>query len=149
MPMTGKCAGGDWELFVLMGEASGSGLPLGWLFVCSKRKNTPLNAKRDILIQWLQYFQDEWSIYPHFTLSDKDHTEINAFRSVWPKADYQLCYWHVLCAVRKRLSVQKRTPAPYTVDHARRVFEFVDRYFVPVAQRSQLSKEDVSYTIYR
>jgi len=54
--MTGKCAGGNWELFVLMGEASGSGLPLGWLFVHSKHKNTPLNAKRDILIQWLQYF---------------------------------------------------------------------------------------------
>ena len=142
--LAGKCAGGDWELFVLMGEVSGSGLPLGWLFVRPKRKNPPLHAKRDVLIEWFKYFREECDIWPHFTLSDKDLSEINALRSVWPNADYQLCYWHVLRALRKRLAIRKRAPAPYSIVQARSRFEFIDQWFMPIGQRHGLSNIDVS-----
>ena len=46
----GKCASGDWELFVLMGKVSGSGLPLGWVFICPKQWGPPLHAKCNVLM---------------------------------------------------------------------------------------------------
>ena len=146
--MTGKCAGGGWELFVLMGEVSGSGLPLGWLFVRPKQKGPPLHSKRDVLIEWFKYFRDEWNIWPLFTLSDKDLSEINAFRHVWPNADYQLCYWHVLRALKKRLATRKRAPAPYSLIEAQCQFEFIDNWFLPIGQRHELSGVDVSVIFY-
>jgi len=88
-----------------MGEAYGSGLPLGWLFMCPKVRDPPQGSKQDVLAEWFSYFQDEWGINPLCTLLDKDQSEINAYCLVWSKADYQLCFWHVLCSVKKQLSI--------------------------------------------
>ena len=37
--------------------------------------------------------------------SDKDCSEINAFSTVFPDAKHQLCYWHVLRAIKQHLVV--------------------------------------------
>ncbi len=44
---------GNWELFVLMGEARGSGLALGWCFLQSKSKELKLGSKELALAAWL------------------------------------------------------------------------------------------------
>jgi len=68
----GKCTTGNWELFVLLGEAHGVGIPLGWCFVHPKGpKDSHKGGKQKILIEFLQHFHDEWGIQPFIS---------NAFR---------------------------------------------------------------------
>jgi len=111
--MPGKCATGNWELFVLLGEARGSGLALGWCFLRPKSKEPKLGSKELILSAWLR-------------------------QSVFPGAKHQLCYWHVLRAIKKRLSVLRRQPAFYNATQAVSKFPFISHIFLPIAQRSQL-----------
>ena len=75
-------------------------------------------------------------------------SEINSFHSVWPNADYQLCYWHILCALRKQLATQKHAPAPYSAIQAQNQFDFIDYWFVPIGQRYELTGMDVSTEFY-
>ena len=97
---------GNWELFALLGEAHGAGIPLGWCFVHSKGpKGSQDGGKQKVLIDFLQHFHDEWGIQPLVTLSDKDFSEINAYSNVFPSAKHQLCFWHCLHAVKKCLAV--------------------------------------------
>ncbi|KAG8900028.1 hypothetical protein FRB99_006294 [Tulasnella sp. 403] len=84
---------GGYEVFALLGEAYGSGLPLGYLFVKKTGDPAP-NAKTNILEQFLRHFQDKWNLQLKFTLSNKDPSEISAFCTMWPKAKHQLCFWH-------------------------------------------------------
>jgi len=136
--MPGKCATGNWELFVLLGEARGSGLALGWCFLRPKSKEPKLGSKELILSAWLRHFRYEWKINARVTHSDKDRSEINALTSVFPGAKHQLCYWHVLRAIKKRLSVLRRQPAFYNATQAVSKFPFISHIFLPIAQRSQL-----------
>ena len=131
-----------------MGKVSGSGLPLGWLFVCPKQKGPPLHSKHNVLIEWFKYFQDEWDIRPLFMLSDKDLSGMNTLHHVWPNADYQLCYWHVLCTLRKRLAIQRCAPAPYSLIEAQSCFKFIENWFLPIGQWHELSGMDVSVIFY-
>ena len=134
----GKCTTGNWELFVLLGEARGSGLVLGWCFLQPKSKEPKLGSKESVLATWFQHFRDKWNINARVTHSDKDCSKINALTGIFPDAKHQLCYWHVLRAVRKCLSVLCRQPAPYNVTQATGEFRFVSPTFLPVTQRSQL-----------
>lgn len=59
-----------------------------------------------------------------FTLTDKDIVEINAFRIEIPDAKHQLCYWHGLRYIEKRLS-ENKPPAAYDPRIAHRVFAFM------------------------
>lgn len=74
---------------------------------------------------------------PIATLSDKDWSEINAFCKVFPQAKHQLCFWHCLDAIKKRLAILRRRPAYYDVDQAIHEFEFIDKNFVPIAQSKE------------
>ena len=68
----GKCATGNWELFVLLGEARGSGLVLSWCSVQSKSKEPKLGSKESVLAMWLRHFHDDWNINAKVMHSDKD-----------------------------------------------------------------------------
>ncbi|KAG8894884.1 hypothetical protein FRB99_000926 [Tulasnella sp. 403] len=125
---------GGYEVFALLGEAYGSGLPLGYLFVKKTGDPAP-NAKTNILEQFLQHFRDKWNLQLKFTLSDKDPSEISAFRAMWPKAKHQLCFWHCLRSMKTRLSVLKRQPAHYNVVDAVQEFSFIDKTFLPLTQQ--------------
>ncbi|KDQ08348.1 hypothetical protein BOTBODRAFT_166049 [Botryobasidium botryosum FD-172 SS1] len=125
---------GGYEIFALLGEAYGSGLPLGYLLVKTVDKAVP-NSKKRVLEQFLAHFRDEHELNVKFTLSDKDFAEIGACRTVFPKAKHQLCFWHCLKAIKKRLSILRRQPAHYNWVQAKQEFGFIDQQFVPVAQR--------------
>ena len=84
----------------MLGEARGSGLVLGWCFVRSKSKEPKMGSKESVLATWLRHFHDDWNINAKVMHSDKDQSEINAFASVFPNAKHQLCYWHVLRAIK-------------------------------------------------
>src|SRR5258706_7355800 len=74
-------------------------------------------------------------IDPRFTLSDKDQSEINALKEVWLSAKHQLCLWHILRALKRRLS-QNEHPALYHAFEAHHAFPDIDLAFIPLRQMS-------------
>lgn len=138
-----------YEIYALIGEVFGSGCPLGFLLVQSPKDSIP-GAKERYIQDLLRYFRDSWSIQPIATLTDKDWSEINAFHDVFPTAKHQLCFWHSLDAIKKRLAVLRRRPAHYDVDQAMHEFEFIDKKFVPIAQskeRNPVSQNPLAYIL--
>jgi hypothetical protein len=78
-----------------------------------------------------------WDIQPLFTLTDKDWSEINAFMAQYPEAKHQLCFWHALRAIKTRLAILRRAPAPYNVKLAHSEFDWIDQSFVPINQAQE------------
>ena len=125
------------ELFACVADMQGKGLPLSFLFITTEEKATPLTKQRT-LIAWMTTLRSR-KIEPRFTLSDKDQSEINALREVWPSAKHQLCLWHVLRAHKRRLS-QNETPGPYNALEAHAAFPDIDPEFIPLGQMSAKKK---------
>ncbi|KAI0042579.1 hypothetical protein FA95DRAFT_1636386 [Auriscalpium vulgare] len=111
--------GSRYEVYALLGEAYGSGIPLGYLLVQSSA-TSQRGAKERLLKQFLVHLRDKWNIRAHFTLSDKDKSEINAFRS-------------------KRLAILRRAPGYYNAAIAAAEFPFIDPLFSPIAQGGPVS----------
>lgn len=118
-------------------------MPLAYLMVQTS-KEASKGAKEAILTSFLRQLK-KLGVDPEFMLSDKDWSEINAMRAVWPHAKHQLCFWHSLRALKQRLAKNKDPPGPYDPSTARREFTFVEETFVPLEQQSPLSP--VSYYI--
>lgn len=118
----------------MLGEAYGSGLPLAYLLVKSPG-STVGGEKQAILEQYLRYLSEKYNLQIAFTLTDKDWSEIRACRTVFSDADHQLCYWHILRAIKQRLAILRRQPAHYNVREAREEFPWIDKEFLPISQR--------------
>jgi len=73
-------------------------------------------------------------VQPIITLTDKDLSEINAFLAEFPDSKHQLCFWHCLHAIKKRLSILHHVPAFYDVEGAWNEFSWIDQDFVPIGQ---------------
>ena len=84
-------------------------------------------------------------INPEVTLSDKDWSEINAMQDVWPKAKHQLCFWHTLQALKRRLANSRTLPAIYNSEEAHSKFPFIRTSFVPIYQLPEGSKDVFSF----
>ncbi|KAG8912440.1 hypothetical protein FRC01_005099 [Tulasnella sp. 417] len=123
-----------YEIFAALGEAYGSGLPLGYLCLKAIGESAE-GSKRQVLETFLEHFRDRWGLTVKVTLSDKDWTEIGACRRTWPDAKHQLCFWHCLRALKKRLAILRRQPALYNVKEAIAEFAFIDPTFLPIAQQ--------------
>ena len=121
------------ELFAGVADMLGEGLPLSYLFITTKANAAPY-TKQNALVAWMQAIRS-LGIVPQFTLSDKDQSEINALRQVWPEAKHQLCLWHILRALKRRLS-QNEHPGSYNALEAQDAFPDIDPSFVPLGQMS-------------
>jgi hypothetical protein len=126
------------ELFGGMADLHGEGLPLSYLFVVTSA-NAPPKTKEMVLVEWMSALKAR-GITPEFTLSDKDQIEINALRSVWPTAKHQLCFWHVLRALKRRLANNREAPAFYRATEASSHFPFIDATFLPLGQMQEYAK---------
>ncbi|KAJ8469947.1 hypothetical protein ONZ51_g8667 [Trametes cubensis] len=133
MDSTWNTNGANFELFSAVADADGAGIPLAFLFICTRKEAAP-GAKQLVLERFLSCLKS-LGVNPEFTLSDKDWSEINAMGAIWEKAKHQLCFWHALRALKKRLSQNKEAPGPYDAEAAHRLFGFINLDFVPVAQR--------------
>lgn len=136
--ITGNTNGSRYEVYALLGETYGSGLPLGYVLI--RLDNAAPGAKERSIRALLRYIRKMWKIRAIVTLTDKDWGEINAFLAEYPEAKHQLCFWHCLRAIKKRLSILRRAPAHYNVGEAMKEFIFIKADFVPVGQ----SKNPVS-----
>ncbi|PIL26554.1 hypothetical protein GSI_12312 [Ganoderma sinense ZZ0214-1] len=126
--------GSRFELYALLGEVYGSGLPLAYLLLRSD--NGEKGGKARYLTRFLTAIRDHWHLNPLFTLTDKDWSEINACRAVFPWAKHQLCYWHALRAIKTRLAILRRMPAYYHAEEAHTEFSWISEDFVPRQQQT-------------
>jgi len=133
------------ELFAGVADMLGEGLPLAYLFITTEA-NAASHTKEKALVAWMEAISS-LGIDPQFTLSDKDQSEISALRQVWPNAKHQLCLWHVLRALKRRLS-QNGNPGSYNALEAHHAFPDIDPAFVPLGQMSAKEKVRTSTVIY-
>ncbi len=125
------------ELFAVVADMQGEGLPLSYLFVMTEENAVPL-TKQSALIAWMKAIHS-LGINPQFTLSDKDQLEINALKEVWLCAKHQLCLWHVLRALKRHLS-QNENLGSYNALEAHHVFPDIDLASLPLGQMSTEEK---------
>ncbi len=132
----GNTNGTNFELYALLGETYGKGLPLGYVLVQSNGGGKTY-AKERLLSQFLAFIRDVWGIQAIITLSDKDPNEIAALRKCFPDAKHQMCFWHNVRAIKTRLAILRRTPGPYNAAQAKAEFPWIDENFVPINQRTK------------
>ena len=101
------------DLFVILAEVDGTGIPLTYCFIQmgdSKAGVSGSNAgdQRDLLNQFLWLLRES-GFRPTFYGVDKDAAEISAVRQTWPETSIQLCYWHSKRALRAKLKDSKKT----------------------------------------
>ena len=121
------------ELFAGVADMLGEGLPLLYLFIATEVDAAPL-MKQTALIAWMGAIK-ALGIRPEFTLSDKDQSEINALKDVWPDVKHQLCLWHMLRVIKQCLS-KNDYPSLYNAHEAHSDFQEIDKSFTPVGQMS-------------
>jgi hypothetical protein len=125
------------ELFAGVADMLGEGLPLSYLFITTEANAAP-HTKQTALIAWMGAIRS-LGIEPQFVLSDKDQSEINALKHSWPQAKHQLCLWHMLRALKRRLS-QNENPGSYNALEAHAAFPDIDQEFVPLGQMNGKEK---------
>lgn len=102
------------QLFAVLAEVDGTGVPLAYCFLevfannaKGERRAMP-GAISGVLCQFLRYLKAS-GLNPTFFGTDKDPSEIFAVRQTWPNATVQLCYWHARRAIRSKLASTQKT----------------------------------------
>jgi len=102
------------DLFAVLAEVDGTGVPLAYCFMevvennnKGERRAMP-GAISGILCQFLQHLRAS-GLDPTFFGTDKDTSEIFAVHQTWPNTIIQLCYWHARRAIRTKLASAKKT----------------------------------------
>lgn len=113
-------------------------MTLGYLLLQSSPNGTA-GGKEHFIRQLLRHFRQIWKVCAIITLTDKDWSEINAFMAEYPDAKHQLCFWHALRALKKRLAILRRVPAHYNGRLAYSEFGWIDPTFVPLSQAQKLT----------
>lgn len=87
-------------LFAVLAEFDGIGAPIAYIFVEKDKLVgfSPLRAAIQVLDQFPRPIL-ELEFNPFFFGCDKNKSEINAIRQVWPSAKVQLCFWQTRCAI--------------------------------------------------
>ncbi|KDR66650.1 hypothetical protein GALMADRAFT_1359427 [Galerina marginata CBS 339.88] len=129
MDSTWKTNALGYELYGIVGELNGQAVPLGFCFTASTNGNATAGAKDRLLRSVIRFISSKCPNI-QFTLSDKDLTEINGFRTEIPQARHQLCYWHGVRYIEERLAEDK-PPASYSAIRAHGIFTFIDPTWAP------------------
>ncbi|KAJ8095385.1 hypothetical protein PM082_023155 [Marasmius tenuissimus] len=116
------------ELYAVIAERNGEAIPLAFMF--TTHDETAPEGSKDLLLRDLLKFTKSRCPNIIFTLSDKDTSEINTCRHVFSDAKHQLCYWHAIRYLEKRLT-ENRPPASYDPRKAHAIFKFIDPTWAP------------------
>ncbi|CAG8474476.1 11323_t:CDS:2 [Cetraspora pellucida] len=117
------------ELFSILNNYDGFGIPLAYLYVHTF--SAPAESK---------------GIQPIFVLTDKDAGEIVAVEMAWSQiVKIQICLWHMECAVKRKLKEKKVKTSQYTLqvaNNAKQQFDFIDELWIPNEQESAICSEE-------
>ena len=100
------------DLFALLAEFDGTGVPLAYCFVetisVEHTRHSEPGALTGILDQFLRVLK-AGGLDPAFFGVDKDLSEIAAVKQVFPSAKVQLCFWHAKRAIRQKMRDASKT----------------------------------------
>lgn len=116
------------ELISLITEIDGVGFPLGYALLTASEEISE-GAKTHAIENFLSHFKER-GISPTFVHTDKDMAEVSAIHTVWPNTKIQLCFWHVLRALKKRLAEASKKTKGYRAKDANMEFDFISTNFV-------------------
>lgn len=101
------------DLFAVLAEADGAGVPIGYIFVEKRGVADSGRRSEDGAMTALiaEFLKQVWNagFRPRFFGTDKDSAEISALGSIFSAAKHQLCWWHVKRAIRQKLKDSKPT----------------------------------------
>jgi hypothetical protein len=110
---------GGMDLFAVLAEVEGTGIPLAYCLVellkppqAKAAENKLIRADPGAVTYIIQQFLERlkgFGFTPRCMAIDKDPAEIAAATAVWPSVKVQLCYWHVKRAVSMKLNSSKST----------------------------------------
>jgi hypothetical protein len=110
---------GGMDLFAVLAEVEGTGVPLAYCLVellkppqAKSAEKKPVRADPGAMTYIIQQFLERLKSFgfnPRCIAIDKDQAEIAAVTAVWPSVKVQLCYWHVKRAVSTKLNSSKST----------------------------------------
>ncbi|KAJ6093841.1 hypothetical protein N7499_003172 [Penicillium canescens] len=110
---------GGMDLFAVLAEVEGTGVPLAYCLVellkppqANLAEGKPVRADPGAMTYIIQQFLERLKIFgfnPRCVAVDKDPSELAAVTTVWPGVKVQLCYWHVKRAVGTKLNSSKST----------------------------------------
>lgn len=102
------------DFYAVLAEFGGAGIPVAYLMVTKSVSPNRIPGWLTLLLQQFLGGLQSRGMNPVFFGSDKDSAQLDAIKMTWPNATIQLCYWHVLRAVRAKLADTARTaPVPY------------------------------------
>ncbi|KAL3688896.1 hypothetical protein R1sor_015205 [Riccia sorocarpa] len=128
------------ELFALVANLGGFGVPLSYLFY---RKKVNINEvevsdgglttiRIGVLTNWLESLRGK-GLMPTFFITDKDLGQIKAAQTALPRTYVQLCLKHSLDAVKKRMESSDKGTNPYSPVEANKRFDFIDQSWQPAS----------------
>lgn len=125
------------ELLTVLAELDGVGYPISFLLLRPKgdtRTKSGQKKRRGARLNLMESWFDRLKrngLNPDTFLFDKDFSEISAVRRVWPRANQQLCWWHVKHAVQQRMDKGPPDKPVYHFDDVKKFVPDADPTFVP------------------
>ncbi|KAL3678621.1 hypothetical protein R1sor_021577 [Riccia sorocarpa] len=128
------------ELFCLVGNMGGFGVPLSYFFFLKKQTASDgtigpppdLAQQRSRVLQlWLESLAER-NLQPLVCISDKDVSQLNALAVSFKHLEVQLCLHHAQQALEVRLMQTKTRGRMYTGKNAHDLFDFIDPDWGPV-----------------
>ncbi|KAL3690471.1 hypothetical protein R1sor_016780 [Riccia sorocarpa] len=126
------------EMFALIGNLGGFGVPLCYLFYLKKTivdeatpsVTQPRGCRKGLLYDWMCKLREK-GLRPAFFITDKDAGQIEAAQRAIPEMHVQLCLKHCLDAIERRMVALDRGTNPYEPSAAHTVFPFIDPTWGP------------------
>ena len=118
-------------------KGNGQAIPLAFMFATND--GTAKEGTKDLLLRDSVEFIAGRCTNVKFTLSDKDASEISACRAEMPEQKHQLCYWHGIRYIERRLG-ENKPPAAYDPRRAHMFFPFIDPSWAPGVTEGNLEE---------
>ena len=98
MDATYKTNQPGYDLYAVLASVRGAGFPVAYMLV--KNQIGVKDAQSNAVMKFLKELKDR-GLRPRFFHTDKDWSQINAIRTLWPEDCYvRLCAWHRSRSVR-------------------------------------------------
>ncbi|KAL3697968.1 hypothetical protein R1sor_012044 [Riccia sorocarpa] len=128
----------QFEMFALIGNLGGFGVPLCYMFYLKKTsvdESTPngyqaRGCRKGLLYEWMCKLREK-GLRLAFFITDKDACQIEAAQRSIPEMHVQLCLKHCLDAIERRMVAVDRGTNPYDPPAAHNIFPFIDPTWGP------------------
>ncbi|CAG8608717.1 21345_t:CDS:2 [Gigaspora rosea] len=118
------------ELFAVLGVIDSAGFSLSYFFLKPKHPH----GKTQAITTWFKNLKENGIQNIETILTNKDRGQIIAIKKIWTGTKIQLCYWHVIRAIKKKLSSTRIVHNYYNAYEAHLLCPTINPAWQPVNQ---------------